>query len=142
MPLNRTTSGVPVSFAFFFPWSRYVSDHQFCGFKPQNPSSVAAKPAFFPISHPKNLRQNLSTFAFSSRAADHHICYQATVQGIKRLAHCHRLSQKCQRRSHKSKNTASYQNARNLSKTTRGLFQKTLLIFNLTSKAIHPKVES
>ena len=61
VPLNRTTSGVPVSFAFFFPWSRYVSDHQFCGFKPQNPSSVAAKPAFFPISHPKNLRQNLST---------------------------------------------------------------------------------
>jgi len=28
------------------------------------------------------------------------ICYQATVQGIKRLAHCHRLSQKGQSRSH------------------------------------------
>lgn len=64
VPLNRTTSGVPVSSAFFFPWSRYVSDHQFCA------ASQLNRP-FFPSRTRRTWGKICRRFAFSSRAADH-----------------------------------------------------------------------
>ena len=118
VPLKRTTSGVPVSFAFFFPWPSVAQVSRSWFMMVMHFYRAAdVIGAFFPILHLKNLRHQvvqvkttnkttgwwhyISTEGSLSRMEKEHthhcikMCWK-TSQGIKRLAHCHRLSQEWQ----------------------------------------------